>query len=156
MSRHQIVRALGWSVLVCAVVALMAAILMEGFQGPWQPNTLLQVTGLFTLAFAVVATVVCLPSFAALQRFTRLLGSRKVAAFVGAVLAPLATVVVVVAVFRGQGDPRTVMDWLRFYAENLASFGLGISPFILAGATFGFVWAAPEPAPKPVVVKRRR
>lgn len=145
MSLRKVVRAVGWSMVVCAIVTAVSGALIEGLQttSRWSWNNLVQITAAFTAACGVVALVVCVPAFVVLERMQAAPTSRRGAAILGAVLSPLAALILIVLFF---GRSSSVGDLVRFWWANLAEFAGGVAPFVVAGAAFGLLWMLPEPA----------
>lgn len=150
------VRAVGWSLVVCTATVLVMAALIQAAQVGGTLTAIAVMAVYFSLTYLAVAVLVLLPVFVGLERLTTVLTRRRTAALIGAVLAALTSLLFVVVVFGRAGDPASPGAWLMFWISNAGPFAAGLAPFLAGGATFGWQWTAPLAPPEPPEPSGRR
>jgi hypothetical protein len=137
-----IIRAWVYSILTCIGVVAVFASIMQGLTGRWEHawHNVTDVTAAFSVVFALVAAVVCVPSFLLLGRLPRVATDRRLMASLGALAAPTAFMAFRIA-FAESEDPQTILGWLEHWTHYPTELAVGSFPFLLPGAIFGLTWA---------------
>jgi hypothetical protein len=137
-----------WLVSVATCVAVLAiwSVAMQAMTGRWGHlwNNMLNVTVAFGGLFAIVAAVLYVPAFFALGRIVRPPLTPGHGAAIGVLLAPVMLMVLGVT-FRDSAESvgGAIVGLLQFWSRQPAEFVLGLIPYAIAGAVFGFIGAAP-------------
>jgi hypothetical protein len=138
-----ILRAWVLSVLTCAGVVAAVASIMQALTGRWEHawHSVADITAGFTVVFAFVAALVCVPSFLLLDRVFRVATDQRLMTLVGALVAPVVLMAFRIT-FAESEDPQTIWGWLPYWLHHPAELVFGSLPFIAPGAIFGFTWSA--------------
>jgi hypothetical protein len=105
-------------------------------------HNVIDVTLGFGGIFAIVAAVVHVPVFVALSRLQREWLTEWRAVLIGTLLAPV-TSMAITFTYRGSEDPGTLFAMLRQWLRYAPEVALGMLPFAVGGAVFGFVAVRP-------------
>jgi hypothetical protein len=124
-------------VLIAASVALTQTI--SGRRDHLLHNTLDVSIGV-GLVFALIAALLYLPIFGVVAAGFRQQVTRMRAVGLGAALAPIAYLAVLWR-FRESEDPQTLAAWVGYWARH-PEITVGVLPFVVAGAIFGWIFSS--------------
>lgn len=94
--------------------------------------------------FALTAALVYIPAFSLIESLRRNALNRYATVAVGVALSPSAYVALAWR-FREAPDPQTLGGWVVYWAGHIPGVVLGVLPFAIAGAVFGWLWRGQVP-----------